>query len=140
MNPNNFSRQEVEKYYGTRLPRLRSTARGQATAPCAFHPDDTPSLSINLDTGQWKCHAGCGAGSVFDFEMRLCNIDFGEARVRVLEAIGRPLPPQVAAARRTIATYQYFDEQNQLLYEVLRYEPKGFAKGVRMEKAVRYGI
>lgn len=42
---------------------------GQGQNPkckCPFHEDKNPSLSIDLDKGVWKCHAGCGAGSVID--------------------------------------------------------------------------
>jgi hypothetical protein len=130
MTPNDFSRQEIEKYYGSRTGRaLRPNAQGQATTRCLSHEDRNPSLSINLNTGLWKCHAGCGEGTIFDFEMLFSHVEFGEARARVLKEVGRPLPPLVLAVQRRIsATYAYLDEQGQLLYEVVRYEPKGFAQ------------
>ncbi len=34
---------------------------------CPFHDDKLPSLSINLDSGQWICYANCGAGHLDSF-------------------------------------------------------------------------
>lgn len=31
---------------------------------CPFHHDNTPSLSINVERGEWHCHAGCGGGKL----------------------------------------------------------------------------
>jgi hypothetical protein len=130
VNENEFSRDETKRIYESRLGRsLKPNLQGQVNTRCPFHEDRNPSLSVNVATGQWNCHAGCGGGSMFEFEMRLHHVDYGEARARILQAIGRPLPPQVAAVQRQIAaTYPYVDEQGQLLYEAVRYKPKGFAQ------------
>ena len=40
---------------------------GWLAVKCIFHEDTNPSLGINLKTGAWNCHAGCGSGSFFDF-------------------------------------------------------------------------
>jgi hypothetical protein len=37
---------------------------------CPFHDDKLPSLSINLDSGQWICYANCGAGYLDSFITR----------------------------------------------------------------------
>ena len=37
----------------------------QASCRCPLHSDQNPSFSINLESGQWKCHAGCGSGDIF---------------------------------------------------------------------------
>ncbi len=43
------------------------TTGNEAQANCPLHGDDTPSLSVNLDTGLWKCFAGsCNKGGNFD--------------------------------------------------------------------------
>ena len=130
MTKDTFTNQEIEKYYGLRLGRaLRANVKGEATTRCPFHEDRKPSLSINVQTGLFTCHAGCGGGSIFDFEMRLRGVDFGQARASVLKDIGRPLPAVVhAAERKIVGTYPYADEQGQLLYEVIRYEPKSFSQ------------
>ena len=46
---------------------------------CPFHPDDTPSLSVNPSQGLWSCF-GCGAGGDgITFLEKSLNITFGEA-------------------------------------------------------------
>jgi len=45
-------------------------------ARCPFHPDDTPSLSVNPKKQLWSCF-GCGAGGdVFTFVQRFHGVDF----------------------------------------------------------------
>lgn len=64
---------------------------------CPFHHDKTPSLSLHLTTGAWKCF-GCDAngGSVIDFEMRHGKLDFDHARAVLAAEFGieaEDLPP-----------------------------------------------
>ena len=49
----------------------RSGSNGQYTGLCPLHRDKHPSFSVNLETGCWKCHAGCGGGDAADFAERL---------------------------------------------------------------------
>ncbi len=81
-------------------------------ARCPAHDDHNPSLSLkDADDGQVlvKCHAGCSQ----------------EAVVGALKA-KRLWPDQKPQARAIIATYNYTDEAGQMLYQVVRTEPKGF--------------
>jgi len=50
-------------------------ANGEVMAKCPFHPDENPSLSVNVRTGLWKCHAGsCGrSGNRAEFERGLAG-------------------------------------------------------------------
>jgi len=45
-----------------------NASSGNVLAFCPLHGESpgssTPSLSLNLDTGQWHCFAGCGGGSM----------------------------------------------------------------------------
>jgi hypothetical protein len=36
----------------------------EAAALCPFHKERKPSFYLNLRTGAWKCHAGCGGGGL----------------------------------------------------------------------------
>jgi hypothetical protein len=45
--------------------------KAQRTVCCPFHKDRKKSLSINLDTGLWNCHAGCGHGNLAKFRALL---------------------------------------------------------------------
>ena len=97
-----------------RLQNVRQTGSGYQ-ASCPAHQDDKPSLSVAQGNGRLllKCHAGCSFESVRD-ALGLTNED--------LRSDGRP-----KALRATVlATYDYRDEGGTLLYQVVRFQPKGF--------------
>ena len=80
-------------------------------AKCPAHDDNTPSLSIREVEGKvlLHCHAGCEQRDVID-----------ALKVRELwhpEQHGNP---------RIVATYDYTDEHGNLLYQIVRYQPKDF--------------
>lgn len=47
---------------------LKANASGQTATKCPLHDDKTPSLSINIISGLWVCHAGCGKGNFQQFK------------------------------------------------------------------------
>ena len=48
-------------------------------ALCPFHPEATPSLSVNPRVQLWRCF-GCGTGGdVFTFIQKYDHLDFGTA-------------------------------------------------------------
>ena len=59
---------------------------------CPFHDERTPSFFVFLDSGNYKCF-GCGeAGDAFTFLMKIENLTFREALVRLAEETGVRLP------------------------------------------------
>jgi putative DNA primase/helicase len=80
-------------------------------ARCPAHDDKNPSLSIRDAGGKvlLRCHAGCTQRDVID----------------ALKTRG-VWQPQHAENQRIVATYDYTDEHGNLLYQVVRYQPKGF--------------
>jgi len=86
---------------------------------CLFHDDKTPSLAVNPDKKVWYCH-GCNAtGDCFDWIQRTQNVDFKEA-LRILGGDSATEP------NRIVATYDYKDECGDLLFQVVRMDPKSF--------------
>lgn len=84
-------------------------------ARCPAHEDSNPSLSIREVDGKilLHCHGGCRQGAVID----------------ALKARGLwDAAPEKIWAKRIVATYPYVDERGELLYEICRYEPKGFSQ------------
>jgi len=80
---------------------------------CPFHADRKASFTVNVETGLWTCHAGCGKGNVRQFAERL----------------GVPVPDDRGPRHRTtriVATYDYRDEHGTLLFQVVRSDPKDF--------------
>lgn len=90
-------------------------------AKCPSHDDKTPSLSIR--EGQdgkilIKCHAGCTIE-------KICS----DMQIKVSDLFNTPLPlpqPTTVSQRKIIATYNYVDADNKLLFQVCRYKPKDF--------------
>jgi len=117
---NELTPAEIARYYAVRLGRnLDSNGKRQILVLCPFHQDRNPSLSINLETGQWYCHAGCGKGYVFEFEMKLSESPFPESKRRVFEAIGRRVENQ--GTMQQLETYSYQSESGAELFQVRRY-------------------
>lgn len=111
---------------------LKLRAGGMRGA-CPIHGGDGPNFAVNLGTGLWFCHSACReGGNVFDFLMRREGLTFPEALAAVAEFTGaaegvRQRPARTSPAR-IAATYDYTDEGGTLLYQAVRYEPKGFAQ------------
>jgi len=74
-------------YYAAKLGKLkRVNSGGWAQARCPLHDDTEASLSVNVGDprGGWKCFAGCGAGDLVSFHMRLRGLTFPQARDELL--------------------------------------------------------
>lgn len=97
------------------LERLPSRKRvgDQWQAQCPAHEDRSPSLSIGEGSGKVlvHCQAGC------DFRSVLAKLGLVESDLFEQDEPGKP---------RIEAVYQYRDEAGVLLYEVCRFNPKGF--------------
>ncbi|MEZ5566501.1 MAG: phage/plasmid primase, P4 family [Gammaproteobacteria bacterium] len=81
---------------------------------CPTHDDQIASLQID-DKGDKvlvHCHAGCDQSTVI-----------GELKARGLWVNGHDTP---TSKPRIVATYDYTDEHGTLLYQAVRYDPKGF--------------
>ena len=54
---------------------------------CPFHDDSTPSLSIFKHDGIWfwKCHAGCGSGTIIDAAMQDSSVTTPGQAIRYIE-------------------------------------------------------
>ncbi len=112
------------------LPKLlpKDTAikktSGGYMAICSFHEETTPSMSLKqYPDGSWGYHCfGCGAtGDPIKYVQKTQGLDFVDAvKLLTQEARTAPVKP------RPVQEYNYTDEQGNLLFQVLRYEPKGF--------------
>ena len=82
-------------------------------AKCPAHDDFNPSLSLRDSGGQLlvHCHAGCEQRDVVD----------------ALKGLGLWSSSEIPKIERRIVTiYDYTDEAGQLLYQVVRFDPKDF--------------
>jgi len=71
------------------------TVKGDVMLSCPFHPDDTPSFSLNLNKGQFYCHGNCAephGGGIVTFVQKWYRVKHGrvltieEAKVVAIEA------------------------------------------------------
>jgi CHC2 zinc finger/Protein of unknown function (DUF3631) len=122
---------EARRYFEARLGKLPQ--RKEVPFRCPFHQDRTASGSVNLKDGTWYCHTCKVGGGIFAFEKRLNGSSNRECWDRICAIIGRPNPNGHQASRpstpRTIAaTYDYTDRDGKLLYQAVRFKPKGFSQ------------
>ena len=86
---------DIEDFYSKYVAfddAIRTKGRGdsvEVTTKCPFHKDDTPSLSINLTKGLYKCHAqACpqsGGGNIYQFYAAVNDVDVSVARQKIYE-------------------------------------------------------
>lgn len=86
---------------------VRETKKDEYTAICPAHDDQDPSLSIKFDRETGKTLLKC-------FGCEHTYADF-------LKAWG------IKQSRREVCRYNYYDEEGKLLWQRVRYEPKGFS-------------
>lgn len=98
----------------SRLEVVKPTGPGKWAARCPGHADQHASLSIAQgDDGRvlLHCHAGC-------------------APVEICQAVGLRLgdlfPAKQRSPNRIVATYDYRDENGELLFQSVRFDPKDF--------------
>jgi hypothetical protein len=87
------------------------------------------SLSVDIERGVWFDHEAMTGGGVLDFLRERLQLANGSALAWLRERDF--LPPQsepIAPAKRPVveASYDYVDEDGEVLFQVLRYAPKTF--------------
>ncbi len=99
----------------SRLERAKRSSKGW-TARCPAHDDKSPSLSV-ADGHDGGTVVHCQAGCTFE---------------AVCAAVGiNPLdlaPPRPTPLREIACTYDYTDEDGNLLFQAVRYKHKGFSQ------------
>lgn len=109
-----------------RLHGVRKTGQDRWLALCPAHDDHNPSLSISVADGKilLKCFAGCSVE-------RIC------ARLGIEVA-------DLFLDRKTLekpeAIYEYYDEQGNLLYQVLRFPGKRFIQRRPTKEGWEYNL
>lgn len=88
---------------------------------CPAHDDHNPSADWHTQKHTWKCRS-CGVGGgALDLARRLC-VDLPERRTDPQPTTARP------QQRKIVAVYDYEDEHGTLLYQSVRFDPKGFSQ------------
>ena len=123
-----FTPSDVAAYYRARLPQLNQ--RGpEWRGPCPVHGGKRDSFAVDPKTGRAFCHSKCSEGwDVLGLEQVLKSGDFRAAKAEVFRIIGRVEEPTSKPKSQIVATYDYTDLSGELLYQVVRWEPKGFSQ------------
>lgn len=105
---------EIINFYSKYVENIKGPNKsGWCSGLCPTHDDNNPSFSFEIKYGNWKCHAGCGEGTIGDFAEML-EVEY---------------PSDNGKGRRLIEdTYDYRDEEGNILYQAVRYKPKGFSQ------------
>lgn len=104
----------------SRLKGLRRSGNGQFIALCPAHDDTQPSLSISYgadDRTLLHCHRGCPVEAIIaKLGLQMKDLFPENGKMKSSKQV-----------KGTIAaTYDYADFEGNLLYQVIRFEPKDF--------------
>src|SRR5580658_4185661 len=117
----------ARSYYTTQL-NLPPRGGDQRSTHCPFHDDRTASLSVNLHTGLWTCHANCGSGNRAQFASRLAaGTSLSELPTRKLG------PPEL------VCVYTYTDARGKVTFRKRRLNHADGKKTFRCEASVGQG-
>ena len=89
------------------------------------HFPDRGGLFVNIEKNKWYSHGSSIGGDVVDLLRFATGCDFNAA-LAWLRQHGYLAEPQVKAQKRIVAEYDYVDEAGELLYQVVRFDPKDF--------------
>ena len=98
------------------------------SALCPAHEDKNASLSVaDGEDGRCllKCHAGCDVEAIVGaINLTMADLFAKNGREASAGEASEPSKPH----RHVVARYDYTDEAGAMLFQVLRFEPKGFAQ------------
>jgi 5S rRNA maturation endonuclease (ribonuclease M5) len=126
---------DIRALYHRELGELKNGRGDQALALCPFHEDTRASLSLNLKNGLWNCKACNAKGDVFSFIRKKYGTDFKgalsilaqEAGLEMGRGNGRRRGKKAdKTAAQIVKTYDYYDADGVLVFQVCRTHPKGF--------------
>ena len=87
-------------------------------ALCPFHDDHSPSFTANVQTGLWKCFAGCGAGTYSTFLKLIAS----EVRNVHIKTYRTPKNALYSAEMKRVAEYYYCNLNGYQRLKVIRLE------------------
>lgn len=117
-----IERLDIETFYTREFPSIKWNSSDWGQALCFKHDDTNPSLFVNRKTGQLHCKGCSYRASIFDYYMEKHGVDLQAA----LNALAKEAGVNQDSPKKIAATYDYTDESGNLLFQVVRYEPKDF--------------
>jgi len=123
------------KFYQRYLRDCKNIGGNEYIALCPFHDDKTPSFNFNSESGLYLCR-GCGRkGNALHFYAKLNGFDTKRDFPKILQGIARDFGIDIPQEKpRVVAEYNYTDESGNLLFQVVRMQPKNFRQRHKNEK------
>jgi DNA primase len=132
--------------YVSQYVTLKKRGR-EYTGLCPFHPEKTPSFSLNAEKQVWHCY-GCGAGGdLLKFVERYENVDFSTALRMLAQRAGVELRESPDARRQRSEREAIFEANavaQAYFASALRKDPGALEyvqrRGLTAESAEKFGI
>jgi len=127
-----INRLDILGFYQGQIERLgKAKSNGWAQGLCCFHPEENPSLSVNVKTGAFTCHACEEKGDLFSFYEKKFGCDFKTAISELAKLAGVNGDKSKRAAKKKngpkVCEYIYTDEKGNYRFQVNRHrDPKTF--------------
>jgi len=109
--------------------KLVGQGNDRTTNVCGLkaHKDGHMCVNVNVQKQIWHCHDCSKGGSIVDWLAAERNQHPTDVYRELRESVaGGSVKKFDPAKAQVVATYDYTDEKSELLYQVLRYEPKTF--------------
>lgn len=107
-----LNRLDKSKFYQGLIPSLKVNGKPEALGLCPFHDDTNPSLSVNVETGLFRCFSCDAKGDIFTFYQRVKGVDFTTALQEIGEMVGIA---DTNVKPKVVATFKYYDSDSQNL-------------------------
>lgn len=104
--------------------KLSANKTRAARCPLKAH-SRRDNVSLDTEKNLWHCHACGKGGTVIDWLMLEKDMTAAEA-IRELGGTNHDDRRQSQQRKRVVAEYSYTDEAGNLLFQCVRFEPKGF--------------
>ena len=101
----------------SKLEKVKRLSGGEYQARCPAHQDDKPSLNLKQDNNRilLTCQAGCKTEDILDkLGLQMSDLFIDEK------------PSREPTSSKIVATYDYKDEEGNILFQVVRMEGKEF--------------
>jgi 5S rRNA maturation endonuclease (ribonuclease M5) len=105
--------------------KVKALKDGEYQALCPAHTDKTPSLHIRQEADHIliNCKAGCTTEAIVEsIGLQMADLFITNES----KPVATKTKVKESEIGKIVATYDYKDEQGNLLYQVVRYDPKSF--------------
>lgn len=125
----NYFQGNFKTFYERYLPDVKKSGGNEYKAHCPFpnHEDRNASFNFNNQTGQYYCHGCSKKGDSIHFYAKVNSLDTKRDFGKILKGIATDFGITYEEHKAHIEeTYDYTDAEGNLLYQVVRMNPKDF--------------